>query len=192
MHYLIASKAAAGLLPAGCRVIADGEMASFELPWTFGAPLVARIDDTAGVASLKSRLAAAGLNAFAVEGVTEVGAGQAILVGGHIMRDMERFRPYAEAVPEVVKRFGGRFLARGGTVTPIAGSFVPERVVLTEYATADDALACYTSDAYAPLLKIRLAATEARLVIMARSGDLPARMRETAAAYSRAAAASSR
>jgi uncharacterized protein (DUF1330 family) len=187
VHYLIANKAAAGLLPASCRVIADGEMISFELPWTFGAPLVARMDDTAAVAPLKSKLTAAGLNAFVVEGVAEVGAGQAILVGGHIMRDMERFRPYAEAVPGVVKAYGGRFLARGGTVTPVAGPFVPQRVVLTEYATAEDAVTWYTSDAYAPLLKIRLAATEARLIIMARSGALPAHLRETAAAYSRAA-----
>jgi uncharacterized protein (DUF1330 family) len=191
MHYLIASKAAAGLLPAGCRVIADGEALSFELPWTLGPPLVARLDDLAAVAALKAKLAAAGVNAFAVEGVAEVGAGRAILVGGHMMRDPERFKPYAEAVPAVVRAYGGKFLARGGTVTPVAGSFVPQRVVLTEYASAEQAVAWYTSDAYAPLLKIRLAATEARLLIMARSGALPAHMRETAAAYSRAAALSS-
>ena len=190
MHYLIASKAAAGLLPAGCHVIADGEMASFELPWTLGPPLVARMDDLADLPALRSKLGAAGVNAFAVEGVAEPGAGQALLVGGHIMRDMQGFGPYAAAVPAVVKSFGGRFLARGGTVTPVSGSFVPQRVVVTEYADVETALAWYTSDAYAPLLKIRLATTEARLVIMARSGALPAAMRETAAAYARAAASS--
>jgi len=191
MHYLIANKAAAGSLPAGCRVIADGEMASFELPWTFGPPLVARMDDLAQLPTLRAKLSAAGHNAFAVEGVAEPGAGQAVLVGGHIMRDMQGFQPYAAAVPAVVQRFGGRFLARGGTVTGVAGPFVPQRVVLTEYADAETALAWYTSDAYAPLLKIRLATTEARLVIMARSGALPAHMREIAATYSRAAASSS-
>jgi uncharacterized protein (DUF1330 family) len=190
MHYLIASKAAAGLLPVTCRVIADGEMASFELPWTFGAPLVARMDDLAELPTLRAKLSAGGYHAFAVEGVAEPGAGRALLVGGHIMRDMQGFQPYAAAVPAVVKSFGGRFLARGGTVTGVAGPFVPQRVVLTEYADAETALAWYTSDAYAPLLKIRLATTEARLVIMARSGALPAHMRETAATYSRAAASS--
>jgi uncharacterized protein (DUF1330 family) len=187
MHYLVASKAAAPLLPPGCRVVADGEMASFELPWTLGPLLVARLDDTVSIPSLKTTLAAAGCNGFAVEGIDEPGAGRALLVGGHLMRDMEGFRPYAAAVPETVKSFGGRFLARGGMVTPVAGAFVPERVVLTEYPSLDDALAWYTSDAYAPLLKIRLATTEARLIIMARSGSLPAPMREMAAAYSRAA-----
>ena len=120
-----------------------------------------------------------------VEGLEEPGTGQAYVLGGHIMRDMERFKPYAEAVPDVVKSFNGRFLARGGKVTALAGEFVPERVVLIEFPTADDALGFYISDRYAPLLKIRLATTEARLIIVSRSGDLPKQVRAAAEAYLR-------
>ena len=185
MNYLIASKSALDHLPAGCRLVADGEMISFEQPWTFGAPLIACLDEGTDFGLLGKRLSAMGSSAFAVEGQAEPSDGQAFVLGGHIMRDMERFRPYAAAVPEVVKSFGGRFLARGGKVMPIAGTFVPERVVLVEFPTADDALAFYISDRYAPLLKIRLATTEARLVILARSGDLPANVRATAEAYLR-------
>jgi uncharacterized protein (DUF1330 family) len=184
MRYLVASKAAAGHLPDGCRLVADGEMISFEQPWTFGAPLIARLDDALDITRLRASLGP-GVNAFAVEGLDGPGAGQAYVLGGHIMRDMERFRPYAEAVPDVVKSFGGRFLARGGTVTALAGSFVPERVVLIEFPTADDALGFYLSDRYAPLLKIRLATTEARLVVLARSGDLPVHVRTAAEVYLR-------
>ena len=184
MHYLIVSKPAPADLVAGLRVVADGEMISFEQPWTFGAPVVAQVDDAAKLDPVKSRLAKVpGLNAFAVEGLEAPGTGQAFVLGGHIMRDMERFKPYAAAVPEVVKSFGGRFLARGGAVTPIAGAFVPERVVLAEFPTAEAALDFYISDRYAPLLEIRLATTEARLVIVARSGELPAAVRAKAAAY---------
>jgi uncharacterized protein (DUF1330 family) len=185
VNYLVASRAAEGDLPQGCRLVANGDMISFEQPWTFGAPLISRLDDGSDLAPFAAHLSARGLNAFAVEGLEEPGDGQAFVLGGHIVRDMERFRPYAAAVPEVVKSFGGRFLARGGKVTPIAGSFIPERVVLVEFPTADDALAFYISDRYAPLLKIRLATTEARLVILARSGELPARVRATAEAYLR-------
>jgi uncharacterized protein (DUF1330 family) len=184
MRYLVASKAAAGHLPDGCRLVADGEMISFEQPWTFGAPLIARMDDALDTAKLRASLSPS-VNAFAVEGLDEPGAGPAYVLGGHIMRDMERFKPYAEAVPDVVKSFGGRFLARGGKVTPLAGDFVPERVVLIEFPSADDALGFYISDRYAPLLKIRLATTEARLVIVSRSGDLPKQVRAAAEAYLR-------
>src|SRR5262245_5894726 len=191
MRYLIASKGASSDLPKGSRPVAGGEMISFEQPWTFGAPLVARLDDKADLDQWKAVVAGRGWNAFAVEGQDDPGAGQAYVLGGHIMRDLERFKPYAAAVPDVVKSFGGRFLARGGTVTPIAGAFVPERVVLLEFPTAEAALAFYISDRYAPLLKIRLATTEARLVVVARSGDLPAEVRATAEAYLRRATASS-
>jgi uncharacterized protein (DUF1330 family) len=184
MRYLVASKAVAGRLPDGCSLVADGEMLSFELPWTFGAPLVARIDDAMDAGKLRASLGT-DINAFTVEGLAEPGAGQAYVLGGHIMRDMERFRPYAEAVPDVVRSFNGRFLARGGTVTPLAGSFVPERVVLIEFPAAEDALGFYLSDRYAPLLKIRLATTDARLVILSRSGDLPKQIRAAAEAYLR-------
>jgi uncharacterized protein (DUF1330 family) len=183
VKYLVVSKPASAYLPDGSRLVADGEMISFERPWTFGAPLVARADDAIDLAALGARLSSAGLNAFAVDGIDEPGAGQAYVLGGHIMRDMESFRPYAAAVPDVVKSFGGRFLARGGTVTPIAGDFVPERVVLAEFPSAADALAFYVSELYAPLLSIRVAATEARLVILARSGNLPAKVKTAATEY---------
>ncbi len=98
MRYLVASKAAAGRLPDGCRLVADGEMISFEQPWTFGAPLIARLDDAVDAARLAASLGP-GVNAFAVEGLEEPGEGRAYVLGGHIMRDMERFKPYAEAVP---------------------------------------------------------------------------------------------
>jgi uncharacterized protein (DUF1330 family) len=182
IRYLVASKG--GVLPEGCRLIADGGMISFEQPWTFGAPRILRIDGAVDVDALKAKMTADGCNAFAVEGLDEPGEGQAFVLGGHIMQDMERFKPYAAAVPDVVRSFGGRFLARGGRVTPLGGAFVPERVVLIEFPTADDALT-FISDRYAPLLKIRLATTEARLVILARSGELPAHIRATADGYLR-------
>jgi uncharacterized protein (DUF1330 family) len=183
VQYLIASKASATQLPAGARLLADGEMISFEQPWSFGPPLVARLGEGSDLNALRSRLAATHCNGFVVEGVEEPGDGQAFVLGGHIMRDMERFRPYAAAVPDVVRSFHGRFLARGGAVTPLAGEFIPERVVLIEFPTADDALAFYISDRYAPLLKVRLATTEARLVLLARTGDLPTHIRVAASEY---------
>ena len=183
MQYLVASKGAAGQLPVDARLVADGEMISFEQPWTFGLPLIARLDDKVSPDTLKPSLA--GFNAFTVDGLEEAGKGEAFVIGAHIIRDAEAYRPYIAAVADVVASFGGRFIARAGKVTPIAGSFVPERVVLIEFPGVVDALAFYTSERYAPLLKIRLTTTEARFVIMMRSGGWPAPVRAAADAYLR-------
>ncbi len=69
----------------------------------------------------------------------------------------------------------------GRQVTPITGSFVPDRAVLMEFPTADEAVRFYFSDAYAPLLEIRLRTTDPRFVLMARSGSLPDSARDVIA-----------
>jgi uncharacterized protein (DUF1330 family) len=188
MRYLAVGRpdsAPCDLALARGRTIADGEAISFEQEWIFGTPLIARVDDEVSVEELKAQVPA-GCNAFLVDGLAEPGGGEAFVFGAHTMRDMRHFRSYADLIPEVVKQFGGRFLARASEVTPIAGSVVPDRVVITEYPTADDAVAFYISEPYAPLLKLRLATVNARLVVLARSGALPQSARQTAEDYLRA------
>jgi uncharacterized protein (DUF1330 family) len=148
------------------------------------APLIARVEDGKSLDVIATQLPAT-CSAFAFEGLAEPGAGEAFVLGAHAMRDMESFRSCAERVPDVVKQFGGRFPARSSKVTPICGNLAPGRIVITEFPTAADAVAFYVSDAYAPLLKLRLATTDARLVVLARSGALPASARTTAEDYLR-------
>jgi uncharacterized protein (DUF1330 family) len=174
MRYLVASGLSAAQLPKGCHLVADGETISFEQAWSFGAPLIALVDDGADLAALTSKPA---VSAFLVEGIEPPGAGQAFAIGAHRMRDADAFKPYAARVADVIKDYGCRYIARGGAVTPLAGSFVPDRAVLMEFPSADDVAAFYFSAAYAPLLRIRLKATEPRFVLLARAGSLPERTR---------------
>jgi uncharacterized protein (DUF1330 family) len=177
MRYLVASGLPSAQLPPGCALVADGEMISFEQPWSFGAPLIAQVDDGADLAALKSPA----VSAFLVEGIAPPGAGQAFAIGAHRMRDAEAFKPYVARVADVSKEFGCRYIARGGAVTPLRGSFVPDRAVLMEFPSADDVAAFYFSESYAPLLRIRLSATEPRFVLVARAGALPEHTRRAIA-----------
>jgi len=178
MSYLVASSLRSAQLPKGCRVIADGEAISFEQPWSFGAPLIAQVDDGADLNALKAMPA---VSAFLVEGIAPPGAGEAFAIGAHRMRDAEAFKSYVARVADASKAFGCRYIARGGAVTPLAGSFVPDRAVLMEFPSADEVAAFYFSAAYAPLLRIRLSATEPRFVLVARTGVLPERTRRAIA-----------
>ena len=153
MRYLVASGLRAADLPRGCRVVADGEAVSLEQPWSFGAPLIAQADDGADLAALKAK---PGVTAFTVEGALPPGEGQAFAIGAHRMRDAEAFKPYIARVPAVIAPYGCRYIARGGAVTALCGAFTPDRLVLMEFPSADEVVAFYFSDAYAPLLRIRL------------------------------------
>ena len=178
MRYLVTSGLRAADLPPGCRVVADGEAVSLEQPWSFGAPLIAQVDDGADLAALKAN---PGVTAFTVEGALPPGEGKVFAIGAHRMRDAEAFKPYIARVPDVIKDYGCRYIARGGAVTPLCGSFAPDRLVLMEFPSADEVVAFYFSAAYAPLLRIRLKATEPRFVLVARTGALPERTRRAIA-----------
>jgi uncharacterized protein (DUF1330 family) len=178
MQYLVADRSAIGGVPLTPeQIVAQGEMIVFEGPWPWGAPIIARIDDAA-LAGM--RAAAVGPGAYAVEALSDPGTGEAFVIAAHRMRDAQGFRPYADAVADIVHRFGGRFLTRGGTVTAIAGDFVPDRAVIIAFPTAAEAVAFYLSDVYAPLLAIRHATTDPRFVLLARTGALPAGTRAAA------------
>ncbi len=113
MLYLVASGLRSADLPQGCRVVADGEAVSLEQPWSFGAPLIAQVDDGADLDALKSK---PGVTAFTVEGQLPPGAGKAFAIGAHKMRDAEAFKPYIARVPDVIAPYGCRYIARGGKV----------------------------------------------------------------------------
>jgi uncharacterized protein (DUF1330 family) len=97
------------------------------------------------------------------------------------MGDAEAFKPYIVRVPDVIKDYGCRYIARGNAVTPLCGLFAPDRLVLMEFPSADEVAAFYFSPAYAPLLQIRLKATEPRFVLVMRAGPLPDRTRQAIA-----------
>jgi len=171
MKYLVACGLDAAQLPPGCAIVADGETVAFEQPWDFGPTSIARADDGVDLAALRSM---PGVTAFTVEGLNEPDGGQAFAIGAHLMRDPDGFKPYAAGVPAVIQNYGCNYLARGGAVTPLAGAFCPDRLVLMQFPDADTIVDFYRSEGYAPLLPIRLTTTVPRFVLMARSGALPA------------------
>ncbi len=181
MNYLVAGRPAVGSLKLDpSRIVAQGETMVFEGPWPWASPVVATLDDAA-FAAVRAR----GLDGYAVEALAAPGAGEAFVIAAHRMRDLAGFQPYAEQVGAIVERFGGRFLARAGKATMLGGDFVSDRAVIIEFPTADDAVAFYVADAYAPLIKIRHATTDPRFLMMARTGALPAAARARAEAYLR-------
>ncbi|HLH92857.1 MAG TPA: DUF1330 domain-containing protein [Xanthobacteraceae bacterium] len=185
MPYLVAGHAAIDKLSLDRRcIVAQGDAMVLEGPWPWPSLVVARADDAA-VEAARARI-----DGYLVDAIAEPGTGQALVVAAHRMLDVERFKPYAEQVGAIVERFGGRFLARAGKATMLGGDFVSERAVIVEFPTADDAVAFYVSDVYAPLMTLRHATTDPRFLIMARDGALPAAARAEAEKYLRSRPAS--
>ena len=77
----------------------------------------------------------------------------------------EGYKPYALANPAIFKKFGGRFVTRGGKSEGVEGTSRSRNVVIEfpDYATA---VACYRSPEYQQNLKIRQANAVTDLVIV--------------------------
>jgi uncharacterized protein (DUF1330 family) len=181
MPYLVAGRPSLDKISLDPRrIVAQGDAMVLEGPWPWTSPIVALLDD-ARAESVRT----SGIDGYLVEALGEPGAGEAFVVAAHRMRDLVAFQPYADEVGAVVQRFGGRFLARSAKAEMLSGDFVSDRAVIIEFPRAADAMAFYVSDVYAPLMKIRHAASDPRFLVMARSGPLPAEARSAAERYLR-------
>lgn len=49
------------------------------------------------------------------------------------VKDPEKYQQYIAQVPAIVARHGGRYLARGGQVTPLLGGWKPQRLIILEF-----------------------------------------------------------
>jgi uncharacterized protein (DUF1330 family) len=81
------------------------------------------------------------------------------------VHDDDGYKPYAAANPAIFKKFGGRFVVRGGKFEAMEGKARTRNVVI-EFPDYAAALACYRSPAYQANIKIRQPHSEIELVII--------------------------
>ncbi len=79
--------------------------------------------------------------------------------------DPEAYEAYRRANGPVFAKYGARFLARGGRSDLVEGRSRTRHVIL-EFPDYEAAVACYQSDEYRDILKLRVAASEADIVIV--------------------------
>ena len=80
----------------------------------------------------------------------------------------ELYRNYAERVPEILARYDGRVLARGGEYKALEGPDDFPRHVVIEFPSLERAEACFDSEAYQSAAAHRRTdgAGEVRIVIV--------------------------
>ena len=80
--------------------------------------------------------------------------------------DSETYRLYVAQVRRVVERHGGRYLARGGSVIAISGDWKPERVILIEFGSAQQARECFASPEYQAIAPLREKSTRSKAILV--------------------------
>ena len=80
-------------------------------------------------------------------------------------RDNERYKDYVEAARPAFEKYGAKFLARGGAITPLEGQARARNVVI-EFPSAEAAVACYNSPEYQIAAKIRQQIADAEMIVV--------------------------
>ena len=79
-------------------------------------------------------------------------------------RDLiERYRALAEAS---IKKYGGRYIVRGGEIESVEGGWNPCHLVIVEFPDMDRAREWYRSEDYAEALMVRELALSRRLIFV--------------------------
>ena len=78
----------------------------------------------------------------------------------------ENYKEYVEKVPEVIKKYGGEYLARGGEHQVVEGEDNLPRIVIIKFPSYEKALEWYNSEEYKPIKQIRLDNSEGTNIVI--------------------------
>ena len=76
------------------------------------------------------------------------------------------YAPYRPLAAASVAKHGGRFIVRGGAVESLEGGWLPGRIVIIEFPSMDAARSWHHSPEYQEALKIRLANSTGRVIMV--------------------------
>ena len=80
--------------------------------------------------------------------------------------DPEKFAEYRGLVPATVEQYGGKYLARGGSVEVLEGDWNPARIVILEFESTEQAKKWIDSDEYTPVKQIRFESANTNVVLV--------------------------
>jgi len=78
----------------------------------------------------------------------------------------ESYKEYIEKVTDVIKKFGGEYLARGGEHQVFEGEDNFPRIIILKFPSYEKALEWYNSEEYKPVRQIRLDNSVGNLIIV--------------------------
>src|ERR1700758_2214258 len=90
----------------------------------------------------------------------------AYVISDATMLDAKALQVYRMRATDSIHKHGGRFLARGGQIERLEGTWAPRIIALVEFPSREKARAWYHSSEYASALEVRDAALSRNLILV--------------------------
>lgn len=85
--------------------------------------------------------------------------------------DPIQYKRYTDRIPEIMKRYGGKVLARGGRFQIMEGPDTFHRFVVIEFPTLEEGVACFESPEYQEAASFRRNGGGVVELVMVESGE---------------------
>lgn len=82
------------------------------------------------------------------------------------IQNPEEYEAYKKLTPESLKPFEGKFIVRGGKTECLEGAWHPERIVVLEFPSKEQAKQWWSSPEYAPAKAIRQRTAETKMILV--------------------------
>lgn len=90
---------------------------------------------------------------------------RAYLVLDLAIHDLAEFAPYIRSIPAQIEKHAGRYIVQGVQPTAIEGDWRPERLVIIEFPSRENAEAFLNDPDCKALFRVRHATTTSKLVL---------------------------
>ena len=90
----------------------------------------------------------------------------AYVIADVTVTDAALMEDYRKLVPATLAKFGGRFVVRGGALSPVEGDWKPNRLVVLEFPTMEQARRWYDSEEYREPKAMRIKAGLTNMVMV--------------------------
>jgi uncharacterized protein (DUF1330 family) len=82
------------------------------------------------------------------------------------IHDHEEYEQYKKLTPAAIAAFDGKFLVRGGESTALEGDWKPERIVVLEFPSVENANEWWNSKLYTEAKLIRQRSAKTKMIII--------------------------
>ncbi len=90
----------------------------------------------------------------------------AFVISDVSVRDADALQTYRTRAAVSIERHGGKYLARGGEIEQLEGTWNPRTIIIVEFPSVEQAHAWYRSPEYATALEVRDKALSRNLILV--------------------------
>ena len=82
------------------------------------------------------------------------------------IQDANLFQKYPPLSSEAIKKYGGKYIIRGGKTQVMEGEWPVDRTTVVEFENFEKAKKCYESIEYSEAMKVRQKSTKSDLILI--------------------------